>query len=137
MAKDKIHDAVRRALEKDGWTITDDPLFLLPKEDKLAVDLGAEKLIIAERGVEKIAVEIKSFEHPSLMYEFHRAIGQYFNYETALLETKEDRELFVAIPDAVYDQLIGKLTIRKSIERMNMKLLIIDIDLEEIVKWIK
>ncbi|WP_340627206.1 element excision factor XisH family protein [Nodosilinea nodulosa] len=27
-AKDLVHDAVKRALEKDGWTITDDPLFL-------------------------------------------------------------------------------------------------------------
>ena len=25
-AKDFLHDAVRTALEKDGWTITDDPL---------------------------------------------------------------------------------------------------------------
>lgn len=28
MAKDLFHDVVRHALEKDGWTITDDPLFL-------------------------------------------------------------------------------------------------------------
>lgn len=28
VAKDLFHDAVKRALEKDGWTITHDPLFL-------------------------------------------------------------------------------------------------------------
>lgn len=26
MAKDLFHDVVKRALEKDGWEITDDPL---------------------------------------------------------------------------------------------------------------
>nr|WP_084669062.1 element excision factor XisH family protein [Spirulina major] len=28
MAKDRFHFIVRNALEKEGWTITDDPLFL-------------------------------------------------------------------------------------------------------------
>ena len=27
-AKDVFHDAVKRALEKDGWDITNDPLFI-------------------------------------------------------------------------------------------------------------
>ncbi|WP_374108410.1 element excision factor XisH family protein [Nostoc sp. XA010] len=27
-AKDIFHDAVKRALEKEGWLITNDPLFL-------------------------------------------------------------------------------------------------------------
>ena len=30
MAKDIYHDTVRTALEKDGWTITDDPFNLYP-----------------------------------------------------------------------------------------------------------
>jgi hypothetical protein len=53
MARDKIHEAVKNALIKDGWTITDDPLILLPEEDNIAIDLGAEKLLLAEKGVEK------------------------------------------------------------------------------------
>jgi hypothetical protein len=27
-AKDKFHDIVRLALEKDGWNITNDPLYM-------------------------------------------------------------------------------------------------------------
>jgi hypothetical protein len=61
MAKDIYHDTVRIALEKDGWTITDDPLTLWIGKRDLFVDLGAEKLIAAEREGKKIAVEIKSF----------------------------------------------------------------------------
>jgi hypothetical protein len=76
--KDKFHDAVKNALNKDGWTITDDPY-------KLAfVDLGAERLLAAEKGKEKIAVEVKSFIGSSELYEFHTALGQFANYELAL-----------------------------------------------------
>jgi hypothetical protein len=43
--KDAIHDAVRNALIKDGWTITKDPLFLEYGEEDMYVDLGAERLL--------------------------------------------------------------------------------------------
>lgn len=43
-AKDIFHTIVCLALEKEGWTITDDPLYLKVDEDKLYVDLGAEKI---------------------------------------------------------------------------------------------
>ncbi|PSN15187.1 hypothetical protein C7293_08370 [filamentous cyanobacterium CCT1] len=41
-AKDLLHDAVKGALEKDGWTITHDPLFISFGGVKMYVDLGAE-----------------------------------------------------------------------------------------------
>jgi hypothetical protein len=52
-AKDRYHKAVRHALESDGWTITADPLTLRVGTRDLYVDLGAEKLLAAERGSEK------------------------------------------------------------------------------------
>jgi len=62
MAKDIHHQIVRAALEKDGWTITQDPYRIVRTNRKpYEVDLGAEKFIAAERGTEQIAVEIKSF----------------------------------------------------------------------------
>jgi len=60
-ALDRHHHAVRNALVKDGWTITHDPLTLNIGRDRLHVDLGAERVIGAEKGVRKIAVEIKTF----------------------------------------------------------------------------
>ena len=60
-AKDLFHATVRKALEKDGWVITADPLVLTIGLRSVFIDLGAEKLIAAERGAEKIAVEVKSF----------------------------------------------------------------------------
>lgn len=84
--KDVYHNVVRHALEKEGWTITDDPLDLSIGEVELFADLGAERVIAAERGNEKIAVEIKSFVGQSPVSEFHKAIGQYENYRLSLEE---------------------------------------------------
>jgi hypothetical protein len=59
-AKDFYHDTVKIALIKDGWTITDDPLSLKIGDRNASVDLGAEKLIAAERGMEKLPSKLKA-----------------------------------------------------------------------------
>ncbi len=41
--KDKYHNQVRTALEKDGWKITHDPYFLYVGRRRGFIDLGAEK----------------------------------------------------------------------------------------------
>jgi hypothetical protein len=74
-AKDVFHQHVRHALEKDGWTITDDPFSLRWLGRTLQIDIGAERLIAAERGAEKIAVEIKSFVGASAMADLENALG--------------------------------------------------------------
>jgi len=60
-AKDIFHNTVKNALQKEGWTITHDPLSIRFGKVELYVDLGAEKLIAAQKNGEQIAVEIKSF----------------------------------------------------------------------------
>ncbi|MFN6535902.1 MAG: element excision factor XisH family protein [Nostoc sp. EkiNYC01] len=57
-ARDRYHQNLKNALIKDGWTITDDPFHLKWGKKDLYVDLVAEKLLIAEKGTQKIAVEI-------------------------------------------------------------------------------
>jgi hypothetical protein len=42
----------------------------------LQIDLGAERLLAAENGEQKIAVEIKVFGQASLVQAFHMAVGQ-------------------------------------------------------------
>jgi hypothetical protein len=74
-AKDIFHDAVRHALEKEGRCITHDLLFLRFGGLDMYIDLGAEKILAAERGEEKIAVEVKSFVSPSASIEFSTAFG--------------------------------------------------------------
>lgn len=83
-AKDVFHNAVRSTLEKDGWTITDDPLFVkVTTRSEFFIDLGAEKLLTAEKEEHQIAVEVKSFIGRSTLSEFHLAVGQFLNYKLA------------------------------------------------------
>ena len=76
-ARDKYHSQVRNALFKDGWTITHDPLRLTWGVKDMYIDLGAERLIAAQKGTQKIAVEIKTFGSLSEMEDLEKAVGQY------------------------------------------------------------
>lgn len=97
-ARDALHEKVKAALIKDGWTITADPFFLRwDGSDKLFVDLAAERLIAAEKGAEKIAVEIKTFAGKSKIEDLEKAVGQFIVYQTALDDSEPDRILFLAI----------------------------------------
>jgi len=136
-AKDIYHDCVKLALQKEGWIITADPLYIQSGNEDFYVDLGAERIIAAEKGNEKIAIEIKSFSAPSRMYAFHEAVGQYWNYSVALQEEHFDRTLFLAIPLDVYESFFERPFVKKSIELANIKLLVFDADNQMVVEWKK
>jgi XisH protein len=71
MARDLFHDLVKQALINEGWTVTHDPFPLhTRKEGGLSTDLGAERIIFAENRSQKIAVEVKSFIHISILHDF-------------------------------------------------------------------
>lgn len=73
-ARDLFHDAVREGLEKEGWTITADPYVIRIEGVTYDIDLGANKVLAANKGTEKIAVEIKTFIGPSFVNKFHEAM---------------------------------------------------------------
>lgn len=137
MAKDLFHDAVRRALEKDGWTITDDPFFLRFGGIEMYIDLGAEQLLAAERREEKIAVEIKSFLAPSATTEFNAALGQFLKYQLALEQAQPDRVLYLAIPADTYDSFFTLELPRLLIQRYQVHLIVYEPAEEVIVLWQK
>lgn len=107
----------------------------MPDEDGVAVDLGAQKPITAEKGKRKIAIEVKSFTQPSLIYSFHSAIGQYLNYLLALEQSEEARELFLAVSDEIFVRLKERKLIRLSLEKYKVKLLIFNPDTRSISGW--
>ncbi len=114
-ARDLYHDAVKSALEKDGWTVTHDPYPLKLGRSDLFVDLGAEKVLAAEKSGRKIAVEIKSFLGRSVITETENALGQHLIYEKLLSRTEVDRTLFMAIDretlvETLTDELESLLT---------------------------
>ncbi len=135
-AKDVFHQVVKSALLKDGWTITDDPLSLQLDSDQVFIDLGAERLIAAQRDNEKIAVEIKSFLAPSSLSEFHTALGQFLNYRLVLREKQPERILYLAVNLETYNDFFSRRLPRLSIQEYQLKLIIFDPVQEEIVAWI-
>src|SRR5689334_9434906 len=91
-AKDIYHEACVHALQKDGWTITHDPLTISVGKTDLLIDLGAERIVGAERNGERIAVEIKSFVKLSLVQDLKEAVGQFVLYEGALAESPKNAD---------------------------------------------
>ncbi len=136
MAKDKYHELVKKALVKEGWTITDDPFYLETLKREIEVDLGAERLIGASKDKDKIAVEIKSFLGHSSVYEFYRALGQFNYYALAMEDFEPDRVLFLAVPVDIYDTFFSEPLTIKAMERYHLKVLVYNIELEIITKWI-
>ncbi len=136
MAKDFFHDLVKRALEKDGWLITHDQ-FELPIEKglKYEIDFGAEKIITAEKGIQKIAVEVKSFLSASEAYDFHGALGQYMVYKEALNKTEPDRKLYLALPQKVKKGLLKFSFIQTLLTKFGINIFIFDPNKGEITEW--
>jgi hypothetical protein len=135
MAKDVFHNAVKKGLEKDGWVITDDPLRIKAGGADMQIDLGAEKLIAAEKGEKKIAVEVKSFIGASNISEFHTAVGQFINYRVALEEQQPERILYLAVPIGVHRKFFFLPFVCTIIERFQITLIIYDPVDEVVLEW--
>ncbi|WP_377479928.1 MAG: element excision factor XisH family protein [Microcoleus anatoxicus] len=135
-AKDVFHQIVRSALEKDGWTIINDPLFLkLSRQTEFFIDLAADKLLIVERQKIQIAVEIKSFIGRSTIAEFHMAVGQYLNYRLALQKVGSARVLYLAVPQDTYRDFFADSFVEEAVEQHQLKLIVFNPKQEEIVLW--
>ena len=101
------------------------------------IDIGAERVLAAWRGEEKIAVEIKTFNRASIIGEFHTALGQFMNYRLALASHDAERRLFLAVPKDVYHDFFQASFGQAAIRAYQLKLLVYDIQTEEIVTWQK
>ncbi|MBE8989018.1 XisH family protein [Nostoc sp. LEGE 12450] len=135
-ARDRFHELVRTALEKERWIITHDPYHIDLGFVDFYIDLGAELLLAATKDEEKIAVEIKTFLAPSTISEFHTAIGQFINYRIALEDDDPERRLYLAVPLDVYKRFFRYPFIQTVIVRNKIPLLVYDTQKQEIAEWI-
>lgn len=137
-AKDIFHEPFVRALQKEGWTITHDPLTIPFDGTELFVDIGAERLIGAVRDGERIAVEIKSFLKPSPVQDLKEAVGQYILYGDIMAESPDnaDRTLYLAVREETYRVVFSKSQTLRLIQNRNIRLIVFDPDREVIILWI-
>ena len=138
MARDLFHNIVRASLENDNWRISQDPYRLPLSARTLEIDLGAEQIIAAENGVEKIAVEVKSFLKDSFIYEFYSVLGQYLVYQEFLSRQEPDRQLYLAVSDEVYKlRFVNDKDVLHICRKYNVKMLIFN-KLDFVIEsWIK
>jgi len=135
-AKDIYHDTVKTALIKSGWQITHDPLVLKWGTKDLYVDLGAERLLAAEKSGQKIAVEVKSFVSPSEVDDLKSAVGQFILYHDILLQLEPDRVLYLAIREAVFEDVFRESIGGILLENKRVRLIVFNPKTEEILRWI-
>jgi hypothetical protein len=137
MAKDIYHNLVKLALERDGWLITHDPFNIsdITTNIDYDIDLGAEKLIAAERGSDKIAVEVKSFLRASISHEFHSVFGQYLIYLEALKKLAPERILLLAMPNFAFDRLQEYPFILEILNRYGVNYIVFDANQPNILEW--
>ncbi|MEM7536134.1 MAG: element excision factor XisH family protein [Chloroflexota bacterium] len=124
------------ALDKEDWCITDDPLYIRFLDANLKVDLGAERMIAAEKGNEKIAVEIKTFLRSSLLSEFHKAVGQYLDYKIALQYKQPERVLYLAVPIEAYEAFFLTEFGKFATQHHQLNLMVYEPEGEVILEWL-
>ena len=134
-AKDLFHEAVKKALLKDNWIITADPLKIKIEGVKLEIDLAAEKVIAAQKEEQKIAVEIKSFLNTSAITDFHAALGQFLNYRLALQMSESDRTLYLAVPLDTFESFFQEKFTQEAVKFYQVKLIVYDPIQEVVIQW--
>lgn len=135
-AKDIYHDNCKEALVKEQWTITHDPLHIQWGLKDMYIDLGAERLLAAEKNQQKIAVEVKSFVSSSEIDDLKGALGQYVLYRNVLSQIEPDRVLYLAVRKIVYRDLFEEPIGQLLIANEGLKLLVFDSKTETITQWI-
>lgn len=136
-AKNIFHEAVKQALQKEQWIITNDPLNFKFGNVNFFVDLGAERLLAAQRDSEKIAVEIKSFLNPSAITDFYSALGQFLSYRLALEATEPDRKLYMAVPLDIYKTFFQLEFTQTAVQQYQVLLIVYNPVNEVIITWTK
>jgi len=131
------HDAVIQALQADGWTITHDPLLIPFGDRRLFIDLGAERVTIgAERGNERIAVEISSFVADSPVRDLQEAVGQFVVYRALLAQAEPERALFLGVSTRVYDSILSEPLGQLVAADVRLRILVFDPLQPKVVRWI-
>jgi hypothetical protein len=132
---DKCQPQVANALRKDGWTVIEKASPIRYERIFVLADLSATR---QHNGTveQLIIVEVKCFSDSRVyLDELYRAIGQYLIYRSALRVRDGTETLYLAVPTHAHIELFQRRVVRDTIREAGIRLLVVDLDREEIVQW--
>jgi hypothetical protein len=133
-AIDACEPQVIRALEKAGWAVLERQFTIrLPDASHFFADA---KLQQTDKQI--IIVEVKCFpSNRAFTDELYHALGQYLIYQTAIDLAAIPFILYLVVPLTVYQKYFqARDVIRESINRARIRLIVIDLEFEEVVSWV-
>lgn len=130
-AKDHYHDAVKRALIKDGWAIDAEQVTFITADRQVIIDIQASKNYQGEI----ILVEVKGFER-SPIEQLAVAIGKLQIYRFVLDDLGKDIPLWLAVPDFAYRGILTEKMGLVMRQQNEIDLLVFSPEREEITAWI-
>jgi uncharacterized protein (UPF0128 family) len=125
-----------RALAKDDWVERSRPYSIVSEKEEKRHIYADVLLEHRTDGKQLIIVEVKCFpESRSQLDEFYHAIGQYQVYQMTLKLNQINTPIYLAVPETVFKTLFQKEFIKKTVKHIKIKLIIVNLEREEIVRW--
>jgi XisH protein len=133
---DQCHEQVVHSLQKEGWRVEGQHVQLTSEERTAFVDIQARRPLNGT--VEQVLLaEVKCFPNEeSYTTQIYTAIGQYLVYRMMIEEANLSIPLYLSIPETTYTELFDSI-IMKMIQRYQIKLMIVNIVEEGIVRWME
>lgn len=134
--QDQIHQAVKNALLKAGWVVTDDPYRIHYEDVDVFADLRVEKSGEDVGSRRALVIEIKSFLDNSAVHSLEVALGQYIAYRTLLSKVAPELGLYLAVAETIYNIQFQRKSFQLIVRENQVAILVVDVIEEEIVEWI-
>lgn len=131
-ALDYCHAHVVHALQKDNWEVSPVSPIYSALERTVYIDVRATR---STNGViqQRLLAEVKCFPTQTTR-ELYAAIGQYLIYRAILEEINMSTPLYLAVPSIAFYQLFDGI-VQRVIRETLIKLVVVDLTTETIVKW--
>jgi len=131
-AKDRYHDALKRALLKEGWAIDDEQITLTVDERHLWIDLQISHHVSRQI----FLVEVKELsEVDSPIEALANALGKIALYRLAIRLEKIEIPIVLAVSEASYNGILSEVIGQHSVTEANIPLIVFNPQKEEIVLW--
>jgi hypothetical protein len=135
-AFDACHDQVVRALEKEGWRVEIEPyrLALPPRVGYVDIRLSRGR---NGRLEQLLLVEVKCFpDEDDTTRDLYISIGQYLIYRALIVELELPDALYLAVPSDIFS-LIFDRSVMRVVNESKIRLVIVNLEMETIVEWIR